>query len=463
MIRWIPKTLAACGSALLLLGITTASDAQQPLPRLAVQTYTLPNGLSVILHEDHTSPVVAVDVWYHVGSKDEPAHRNGFAHLFEHLMFQGSKHVAEDHFFYYLELAGASARNGTTSTDRTNYFETVPSNQLDLALWLESDRMAFLLDHADQKTFEEQRKVVKNERRQHYEDAPYGLVPKFVHEALYPADHPYHNLTIGSYEDLDRATLQDVQAFFKTFYLPNNASLVVSGDVQPQAARQAIDKYFGPIARGAQPKVITQAAPVALQGEQLLHVAARVELPRVYIAYPTPALYQPGDAALDALASILSQGKSSRLYKRLVYDLQIAKDVNAYQASAQLGSMFEILATAQKGHTPDELLKAIDEELGKLRAQAPTNVELDRAKAEFESTLIFRIERMGERADMFNAYAQIAGDPNYFARDVGRYRALMPADLQKAAQAWLPEHKRVIAVVNTDPQAPVCGELKGGR
>jgi predicted Zn-dependent peptidase len=430
---------------------------------LPVQTFTLPNGLNVILHEDHTTPVVAVDIWYHVGSKDEPAGRNGFAHLFEHLMFQGSKHVPEDHFFLYLERAGASDRNGTTSTDRTNYYETVPTNRLELALWLESDRMGFLLDHVDQKTFEDQRKVVKNEKRQNYDDAPYGAISEFQHDAIYPRSHPYHNLTIGSYEDLDRATLDDVRAFFKTFYVPNNASLVVAGDIEPQKAKTLIEKYFGPIHRGPTPVVITQAAAAEVKSEVTLQVSAGVELARVYIKWVTPAAYQLGDAALDVASNVLSQGKSSRLFKRLVYELQIAKDVSAYQGSGQLGSTFDVVATAKKGHMPEELLKVIDEEIAKMRSQAPSASEVERAKTSLEADVIFRIERMGQRADLINHFQQAVGDPSYFPKDVERYRVLTGNDVQKAVQTWLPEHKRVVTMVTPDPKAKACGELKGVR
>jgi predicted Zn-dependent peptidase len=458
-----PRFVLSWGALAATALAAASAFAQRPVPSLPLQTWTLSNGLNVILHEDHTTPVVTVNVWYHVGSKDEPAGRNGFAHLFEHLMFQGSKHVAEDHFFLYLERAGASDRNGTTSSDRTNYFETVPSNQLELALWLESDRMGFLLDHVDQKTFEEQRKVVKNEKRQNYDDAPYGMVSKFQHDALYPPGHPYRNLTIGSYEDLDRATLEDVRTFFKTYYLPNNASIVVAGDVTADKTRPLLEKYFGPIQRGPQPAIVTQAKPVSLAAQTTLQVSAGVELPRVYVTWPTPAAYQPGDAALDLVANILTQGTSSRLHKRLVYDMQIAKDVSAYQASAQLGSTFEIVATAKKGHTPEELLKVIDEELAKLRSQPPAGAEVDRARTGFESDVIFRIERMSQRADLFNHFQQVLGDPGYFPKDIERYRSQSPADVQKAAQTWLPADKRVVVVVTPDPKAPPCGALKGGQ
>ncbi|PIE05634.1 MAG: peptidase M16, partial [Sorangium cellulosum] len=267
--------------------------ADQPLPTLVVQQTTLSNGLEVLLHEDHTTPTVSVNLWYHVGSKDEAEGRNGFAHLFEHLMFQGSKHVGEDQFFMYLERAGASDKNGTTSLDRTNYYETVPSNQLELALWLESDRMGFLLDHVDQKTFVSQRSVVLNERRQNYVDAPYGMVAKFIQERLYPAGHPYHKLTIGSPKDLNAATLNDVRNFYKTYYAPNNATLVVAGDFVPDSAMELIRKYFGPIPKAPEPSVASTPQPVQISGEKVVYVEASVELPRVYIAYATPPFFAP--------------------------------------------------------------------------------------------------------------------------------------------------------------------------
>src|SRR5580658_9945621 len=220
---------------------------------LAVDKTRLDNGLELVLHEDHRTPIVTVNLWYHVGSKDEPKGKNGFAHLFEHVMFQGSKHVPEDTYFLDLERVGATDINGSTALDRTNYFETVPSNQLELGLWLESDRMGFLLDHVDQATFAGQRDVVKNERRQNYENAPYGLVGQYVHAELFPPDHPYHLLTIGTPNDLDAATLDDVKAFFRTWYVPNNATLVIAGDIDKTQARALVDKYFGPIPSGSVP------------------------------------------------------------------------------------------------------------------------------------------------------------------------------------------------------------------
>src|SRR5262249_25616072 len=272
----------------------------------------------------------------------EPAKRNGFAHLFEHVMFQGSKHVGEDLFFKYLERVGASEHNGTTNSDRTNYFETVPSNQLEMVLWLESDRMGFLLDHVNQDTFSSQGDVVKNERRQTYENAPSGLVRQFIRAAVSPADHPYHLLTIGTPEDLDRASLDDVKTFFRTFYLPNNATLVVAGDFDKARAKALVEQYFGPVVRGGAPPVHRTPMPVKLSRETRLGVDAAVELPRIYVTWASPPHFAPGDAELDALARVLTGGKSSRLYKRLVYDMQIAQDVSASQSSSELASEFEV-------------------------------------------------------------------------------------------------------------------------
>ncbi|WP_437716270.1 pitrilysin family protein [Sorangium sp. So ce448] len=426
---------------------------------IPVEKYTLENGLEVVLHEDHRTPVVAVNVWYHVGSKDEPRGKNGFAHLFEHVMFQGSKHVGEDMFFKYLERAGASERNGTTNSDRTNYFETVPANELALVLWLESDRMGWLLDHANDATFTSQRNVVKNERRQNYENAPYGLVPQFLRAAQFPESHPYHLLTIGTPEDLDAAQMDDVKAFFRTFYVPNNATLVVAGDIERDSAKELIQKYFGPIAKGAPPPVATKPDPGDLATEKRLDIEADVELPRVTISWVTPPSFAPGDAELDLVANVLASGKTSRLYKKLVYDLQIAQDVFAFQQSSQLASTFQITATLKKGKSPEQALKLIDAELDRLRKAPPTQDEHDRAQAKVLSELVFSMEQVTARANAINNYNQLTGDPGYFPKDVARYEKATAADLQKATADLLPQGRRVIALVTPKPGAPKAGRL----
>jgi predicted Zn-dependent peptidase len=439
-------------------GTARAADPDAAKIALPARTARLPNGLEVVLHEDHRTPIVAVNVWYHVGSKDEAPGRYGFAHLFEHVMFQGSKHVPEDMYFRYLERAGASNVNGSTSGDRTNYFETVPRNRLELALWLESDRMGFLLDHVDQQTFAGQRDVVKNERRQNYENAPYGMVVQYVDEALFPPSHPYHHLAIGSPEDLDAATLDDVKQFFRTWYVPNDATLVVAGDIDPDATMKLVEQYFGPIPRGATPEH-AKAANVDLAGEKKLEIEAGVELPRVVVAWITPSFFAPGDGELDLLAHVLTGGKTSRLYKRLVYDDQIAQDVSAFQASSQLASKFEIVATAKPGHTPDELLAAIDEELARVRDTGIEDAELTRARTDFLAGQAFHLEGTGSRADKLNEYAHYMGDAAYLPKDVARYEAATPATVRDAARTWLPPAKRVVATVRATKGAPLSGRL----
>jgi predicted Zn-dependent peptidase len=426
----------------------------------------LANGLDVIFDEDHRTPIVTVNLWYHVGSKDEAEHRNGFAHLFEHVMFQGSKHVPEDTYFRFLEKAGATSINGTTNTDRTNYFETVPANQLELALWLESDRMAYLLNHADEATFKSQREVVKNERRQNYENAPYGMVIAFIRAEVYPKEHPYHLLTIGSPEDLDAASLEDVKGFFRTNYVPNNASLVISGDFDRQKAGALVEKYFGPIPRGKDvPR--KQATKVTHPAETRIEVEAGVELARAYVTWPTPAFFAAGDADLDLVAHVLTGGKTSRLYKRLVYDLQIAQSVSASQQSSELGSVFEITATARSGHTGDELLKVIDEELTKLRSGGVQNDELSRARTTIVADELFDLERSSARANRLNTYEHYVGDPNYLAKDVARTTNATTTSVADAARTWLKEKDHVVTIVTPKQDAPIAGKVvntkRGGQ
>jgi predicted Zn-dependent peptidase len=459
--RLRPLPYAAVAATLVLAFLPADARAADPDASkivLATRTTRLPNGLTVTIHEDHRTPIVAVNLWYHVGSKDEAAGKDGFAHLFEHLMFQGSKHVPEDTYFLDLERAGASNINGTTADDRTNYFETLPKNRLELALWLESDRMGFLLDHVDQKTFEGQRDVVKNERRQNYENAPYGLVVQYMDEALFPASHPYHHLTIGSPADLDAATLDDVKRFFRAHYVPNNASLVIAGDVDPEQTLTLVERYFGPIPSGAVP-ALPAPQKVELAAETRLEIEAGVELARVEVAWPTPAFFAPGDGELDLLAKVLTGGKSSRLYKRLVYDDQIAQDVSAYQESRQLGSKFVVSATAKPGHTPEELLAAIDQELAKVASAGITDAELARARTAFLADEAFRLETVSARADTLNTFIHYTGDPSYLPKNIARYEAATVASVGEAARTWLPPGKRVVALVRPVQGAPLAGRL----
>jgi zinc protease len=445
--------LAAAAFLALLLPATLGAQTAPPL-QLPYTQFTLPNGLTVILHEDHSVPVVTVNVWYHVGSSREREGRTGFAHLFEHLMFMGSGHVKPGQFDEWLEGAGGQ-NNGSTEYDRTNYYINVPSNALELALFLESDRMGYLLDSMTPQTVDAQRDVVKNERRQSIENQPYGIAEAVtLGEMLYPAGHPYHWPIIGYMPDLTAASYDDVVGFFKTYYVPSNASLVIAGDLEPTATRRLVEKWFSDVKPGPAPQPMS-APGAALTGVEKKTITDRVQLPRLYLAWLTPRHFAPGDAALDVVADVLAGGKNSRLYKRLVYDMQIAQDVSAYQASQALSSFFLIQATPRPGHTVEELQKVIDEEIVKLQNEAPSNHEVQRSLNQIEASFYNRMERVGGfggKADQLNAYYTSTGDPDWFNEDLSRYRALSPSDIRAAADAFLPAGHRVELTVVPEPK-----------
>jgi len=463
MLRSRSHALGAVFGVVLGVTLTVGAPAlaePAPLPELRFEKYTLLNGLEVIFQEDHRVPQVAVDVWYKVGSKDEEPGRTGFAHLFEHVMFQGSKHVGEDKHFAYLQKAGVSNANGSTSEDRTNYFEVVPSNQLELALWLESDRMGFLLDRAGlQETFDGQRDVVKNERRQRVENRPMGLVNRVTIEALYPESHPYHHEVIGSMEDLSRASLDDVRAFFRRYYVPNNATLVLAGDFDAARAKALIEQYFGPIPAGL-PVPRTLPANVALRAEKRIALEAKVQQPQLFMDFLTPKSLSEGDHAMDVVAQILAGGKASRLYRKLVYDLQIAQSVSAAQQSQMYQSVFDIAATPLQGHTLEEIVKVIDEELENLRTKPVEPRELERAKNQLEFDLLRSLEAPLARAERLQSYNLQTGDPGYLARDLTAMRSVDAAAVQAAAAQFLRKEGRLIVTVTPNPDAPIMGRVK---
>ncbi len=422
--------------------VTASAD----VVNLNYEKYRLNNGLDVILLEDHRLPLVAVNIWYHVGPSNERPGLTGFAHLFEHMMFEGSRHVGEKAHFRYLEAAGASEINGTTDFDRTNYFETVPANQLELALWLESDRMGFLLEKVDDRNLENQRDVVRNERRQSVEGAPYGLVQEEIFHQLFPKDHPYYASVIGSHADIEAARLADVREFFQLYYAPNNASLAIVGDIDKPRARALVDKYFGPIPAGRPVPAIEVKTP-PITAERRATVTDQVELPKVYLAWITDPIYKPGDAECDLIARILGGGKSSRLYKRLVYEKRIAQDVQAQQYSLALGSLFTIEATAKPGIRPEELEQNIDEEIEAFRKSGPTDAELQGARNTIEASIIRGLETLGGFggvADRLNNYNHFLGDPGYLSKDLERYRRTTPGALQTVAQTRLGRQSRVV-------------------
>ena len=403
--------------------------------------FTLPNGLNVILHEDHRVPMVAVNIWYFVGSANERPGRTGFAHLFEHLLFEGSGHVKEGEFDTLLEAAGGS-NNGSTNNDRTNYYETLPVNSLEVALFLESDRMGYLLDSMTPSVVDGQREVVKNERRQSYENRPYGMAWIRLRELLYPKSHPYHWPTIGYMPDLNAASYEDVVAFYKKYYVPNNASLVIAGDIDPDETRRLVEKWFSEIPRG-QPVEKIDAPPAQLTGVKTEVMRDKVQLPRLYLAWLTPAHLTPGDAEMDVVAEILTGGKNSRLYRRLVYDLQVAQEVSATQISGTESSYFLIEATARPGTTLDELKKLIDEELERLRATPPTSREIERTVNGVEANFYDRLERLQGKANQLNSYFKATGNPDFFQEDLARYQALRANDVRAAVRRHLPPDRRV--------------------
>lgn len=410
--------------------------------KLPYEIHRLDNGLTVILHEDHTVPMVTVNVWYHVGSSYEKPGRTGFAHLFEHIMFEGSGHVKEGDFDNLLEAIGGN-NNGSTTNDRTNYYENLPSNGLDVALFLESDRMGYLLDDMSPAKVDGQRDVVKNERRQSYENRPYGLAFETIFKNMFPENHPYHWDVIGSMDDLTAASYEDVREFFKKYYTPNNASLVIAGDINPQETLQKVKQWFNEIPAGA-PVERPTAPTFELKESKYLMLEDNVQLPRLYLVYQSPAYYTPGDAEMDVVASVLAGGKTSRLYKKLVYDLAIAQDVSAFQYSLALGSMFVISATARPGHSLEEIRAVIDEEVAMLREQKPAEKELQRVINQRETSFLRNFQTLLAKADQLNEYYYYTGNPDWANEDLARYKSLSVEDVTAVAQHYLHPNKRII-------------------
>jgi zinc protease len=409
---------------------------------ISFSKHTLANGLDVLLHEDHACPIVAVNLWYHVGSKNERPGHTGFAHLFEHLMFEGSQHHDRG-YFQPLEGAGA-ALNGSTNADRTNYWEVVPTNALELALWMESDRMGYLLPALTEAKFSNQRDVVLNERRQNYENRPYGLAPMAMLAALFPPDHPYHWTTIGEIADLNAVQLDEVHAFFRRYYHPANASLTLAGDIDPEAALALVAAHFESIEPGERVNPVRVEA--ALEREIRLRLEDRVELPRLYLAWLTPAMFAHGDAELDLAADLLANGKTSRLYRRLVFDERIATDVSAVQNSREVGGFVQVVATAAPGHALPEIERAILEEVAKIGADGPTDEEIERGRVQAEAQFMFRLQTVGGfggKSDQLNAYNVFLGDPGYFDRDLSRYQTVTKTSIQRAVGRYLDPIRRV--------------------
>ena len=427
----------------------SASDlpASKPLtiPVIKYEKYKLPNGLEVLTYENHRLPLVAVDLWYHVGPINEKAGRTGFAHLFEHMMFEGSEHVGEKAHFKYLEGAGATDINGTTSFDRTNYFETLPSSQLELGLWLESDRMGFLLETLDRAKLTNQRDVVRNELRQD-EGMPYDIADEQVFRLLFPKGHPYYASVIGSHADVEAARLNDVRDFFQHYYTPNNASIAIAGDFDPVQLKALLEKYFGPVPAGPPVDTVTVTTP-RITVERRAVVTDTVQLPRVTVAWLTPPYFQAEEADVDLFAQILGGGKSSRLYRKLVYEQQLAQSAECANDPLKLTSVTECDVTARPGVKPEALEAALDKVVESLRTDGPTQAEVDQARNGELTRKISGLQRLGGFggvADMLDLYNQYTGDPGYLPKDIARYQAATVASVRKAGQEYLGKNQRVV-------------------
>ena len=455
----------------LALGFHSSVAAQQAAlyqENHSVQ-YKLGNGLQVILHQDHKLPIAAVNIWYHVGPANERAGRTGFAHLFEHMMLQGAGHLGDRSPFQILESIGATHINATTSFDRTNYFETVPANQLETALWLESDRMGFLLDTLNRTRLTNQRDVVRNERRK-FENAPYGLVDEELYHQLFPSSHPYYARIIGSHADIEAARLADVRAFFTDYYAPNNATLVIAGDFDPAAVKGMIERHFGPIPSG--PAVVaTPTVTPAITAERRVVVTDSVQLPKVILGWLTPSAYQPGDAEANLAALILGGGRSSRFYRELVYKQQIAQSAACSNDSLTLASIFSCELQAKPGVSAEKLEAEADKILAQFLHDGPTPDELEWARNTIETGLILGLEQLGDGterqgemdqvANRLNHYNQYTGDPDYLPRDLARYEAVTPDKVREMARGSLGKNQRVVIyglpgkkVINDVPRSP---------
>ena len=446
----LPRTLLAGLAGALVLAPTVAT-AQGSALRVPYVIDTLPNGLTLIVHEDHSVPVVTTNVWYHVGSGDERPGRTGFAHLFEHLMFMGSQNAPYPQFDRLLEAAGAS-NNGSTNIERTNYYEEGPASALPLMLWLEADRLGWLLETMDVPKVDLQRDVVKNERRQSYENQPYGMAVENIAAALYPAGHPHSWTTIGSMADLSAASLDDVKEFFRTYYSPNNATIVVAGAVKADSVRALVRQMFGEIPRGPAMPARPAPAPFTVR-DTVVVLEDRVQLARIYLAWHGVKAYSRDDAALDVAAYVLTGARNSRLTQALVYDREIATFASAFNSSGRVDGDFRIVANARPGIGLDTLQTIIDAELRRLAAQPPTVREIEQAKNAIEAQFLNSLEFTSAKADQLNSYYYATGEPDFFQKDLDRYRSVTAADVQRVVRQYLLGNRVTLSVVPQDQPA----------
>lgn len=445
-------TLLSLAGALSLSLPALANPAAAPVGAVSAEAgqiavrhekFTLPNGFEVILVEDHRLPLVAFNLWVHAGPRNESRGQTGFAHLFEHLMFAGSRHVPRGEFDKFVDAAGGTDSNGSTNFDRTNYFFTLPSNQLALGLWLKSDMLGWMIDEVDSVALANQQDVVRNERRQSFENRPYGIVEEAMYQALYPEGHPYRAAVIGSHADIQSIQLADVKAFARTYYRPNNATLVLAGDFDPREAKALVQKYFGSLKAGPKPPEVKVAMP-EITKERRLVVTDRIELSRLNLAWHTPSMFAPGDAELDVAAHVLGGGKASRLYGLLVRDKQLAQSVEVSQGSQSLSSVFNIEIVARPGASLDEIERLVDAEVARLATTPPLEAELAQARSVIQTQLLQRMERVTTLADLVNQYNQMAGDPGFVGKDLARYATTTPAAVSATVARWLQKDRRVV-------------------
>lgn len=416
-------------------------------PKVTFEKYTLANGLEVILIPDKTVPLVAVNVWYHVGSGYEVYGRSGFAHLFEHMMFQGSKHVGDDQHFNILKKIGADGVNGTTNPDRTNYYEVVPSNQLETGLWLESDRMGFLLDQLTDKSLANQIDVVRNERRQRYDNVPYGKSLFATHAGLYPEGHPYRYLTIGKHEDLEAASVEDVKNFFRTWYVPANATLTIAGDFEVADAKAAVDKWFGKFPRSERPKAIP-VPPPSIKGSETVISDDFAKLRQIKFTWHSPANFAPGDAELDIAAAALRQEGPGRLYKALVYDRQLAQSVSVFQSGSQFSGQFEIAVTLRSDASLSDVKQIVLAEIARIGKELLTAPEINRVIAANEASTIRSLETAFGRSQALQAYNHYLGDPDRITWDLDRYRKTTAENVRATVAKYLGPDNVVVVISN---------------
>jgi zinc protease len=447
----------------LMLGTFALERADaQATPRIQFEKYKLPNGLEVILHEDHSTPIVAVDTWYHVGSGDEQVGRTGFAHLFEHIMFMGSQNVPVGAFDRMLEAAGAD-NNGSTTEDRTNYYETLPANALPLALWLDADRMGFLLPTMDLAKVNLQRDVVKNERRQRVDNQPYGRADETILAVLYPRSHPYSWPVIGSMADLSAASLGDVQNFFKTYYAPNNATLAIAGDFDPATVKKMVVQYFGSIPRGPEVKRRLTVPAVMIQRDTFLVLEDKVQLPRVYYTWHSVKGFSKDDAALKILAQVVANDKNSRLYKKLVYELQIAQSVGAAQDGSRLDGKFRINVTPKPGQNLADIDRIVKSEIANVISNGIMPRELQRAQNLYKANFLNRLASNLGKAEVLNSYNYFVGNPDFVQQDAARYEGVTAADVQRVAKTYLGRPKIVLSVVPEGKKEMMLSASGGSR